>query len=137
VSLTPAQQIHANILEHLMATREWNEVRAAGTIGDVFNSSIVTIGAAENAIDALSAAVVAEINHLHELESGAAELFAQAARAREEAEELERVQQQTAEEIAAQAEQALHALALASRPRAISQAYDSRKPQSAQRNVTT
>src|SRR5919108_221454 len=83
--------------------------------------------AAENALNALSAAVVAEINHLHELESGAtalfvqaqalsdeaeqaegdaaAELFAQAARAREEAEELERVQQQAAEEIAAQAEQ--------------------------------
>src|SRR5215210_6507609 len=29
VSLTPAHQIHANILAHLMATREWHEVRAA------------------------------------------------------------------------------------------------------------
>ncbi len=127
VPLTPAHQVHANVLEHLMATREWNEVRAAGTIGDVFNSAVATIGAAENAIGALSAAVVAEINHLHELESGAAELFAQAqalaneaeqaegdaaaelfaqaARARAEAEELERAQQQAAEEIAAQAEQ--------------------------------
>src|SRR3954462_11994940 len=37
VPLTPAHQLHANILEHLMATREGNEVRAAGTIGDVFN----------------------------------------------------------------------------------------------------
>jgi uncharacterized protein with von Willebrand factor type A (vWA) domain len=127
VPLTPAHQIHTNILEHLIATREWNEVRAAGTIGDVFNSAVATIGAAENALNALSAAVVAEINHLHELESGAAELFAQAAaltheaeqaegdaaadlfaqaaRARAEAEELERAQQQAAEEITAQAEQ--------------------------------
>jgi hypothetical protein len=40
VPLTPAHQIHTNILEHLMATREWNEVRAAGTIGDVFNSGL-------------------------------------------------------------------------------------------------
>src|SRR6266511_5186055 len=37
VPLTPAHQLHANILEHLIATREWHEVRAAGTIGDVFN----------------------------------------------------------------------------------------------------
>src|SRR5919198_3719297 len=124
VPLTPAHQIHANILEHLMATREWNEVRAAGTIGDVFNSAVATIGAAETALNALSAAVVAEINHLHELESGAhelfaqtqaladeaeqaqgdaaAELFAQAARARAEAEETLRAQPQAAEEIAAQ-----------------------------------
>ncbi|HEX9440487.1 MAG TPA: hypothetical protein VF909_12440, partial [Roseiflexaceae bacterium] len=124
VPLTPAHQLHANILEHLMATREWHEVRAAGTIGDVFNSAVATIGAAESALNALSAAVVAAINHLHELESGAsdlfaqaqaladeteqaegdagAELFAQAARA--EAEELERAQQQAAEAIAAQAE---------------------------------
>jgi chromosome partitioning protein len=102
-------------------------VRAAGTIGDVFNSAVATIGAAESALGALSAAVVAEINHLHELHSGAAdlfaqaqaladeaeqaegdagaELFAQAARARTEAEELERAQQKAAEEIAAQAEQ--------------------------------
>src|SRR5215212_3017442 len=127
VPLTPAHQLHANILEHLMATREWNEVRAAGTGGDVFNSAVATIGAAENALSALSAAVVAEINHLHELESGAsdlfaqaqaladeaeqaegdagAELFAQAARARAEAEELEHAEQKATAELAAQAEQ--------------------------------
>jgi hypothetical protein len=127
VPLTPAHQLNANILEHLMATREWREVRAAGTIGDTFNSSIATIGAAESALGALSPAAVVQINHLHEPESGAAELFAQAAaladeaeqaegdaaaelfaqaaRARAEAEELERAQQQAAEEIATQAEQ--------------------------------
>jgi hypothetical protein len=75
----------------------------------------------------LSAAIVAEINHLHELESGAtdlfaqaqaladeaeqaegdaaADLFAQAASARVEAAELERVQQHAADAITAQAEQ--------------------------------
>ncbi len=127
VPLTPAHQLHANILEHLMATREWQEVRAAGTVGDVFNSAVATIGAAESALGALSAAVVAEINHLHELESGAAdlfaqaqaladeaeqaegdagaELFAQAARARAEAEELLRAQEQAAEKLESQVEQ--------------------------------
>jgi hypothetical protein len=40
VPLTPSHQLHANILEHLMATREWQEVRAAGTVGDVFNRRI-------------------------------------------------------------------------------------------------
>jgi hypothetical protein len=40
VPLTPAHQIHSNILEHLIATREWQEVRAAGTVGDVFNSAV-------------------------------------------------------------------------------------------------
>jgi uncharacterized protein with von Willebrand factor type A (vWA) domain len=127
VSLTPAHELHANILEHLMATREWQEVRAAGTIGDVFNSAVATIGAAESALGTLSAAIVAEINHLHELESGAAdlfaqaqaladeaeqaegdagaELFAQAARARAEAKELERAEEKAAADLAAQAEQ--------------------------------
>jgi hypothetical protein len=126
VPLTPAHQLHANILDHLIATREWQEVRAAGTIGDIFNSAVATIGAAESALGALSAAVVAEINHLHELESGAADLFAQAqaladeaeqaegdagaalfaqaARARAEAEELERAEQKAAAELAPQAE---------------------------------
>jgi hypothetical protein len=126
VPLTPAHQLHANILEHLMATREWQEVRAAGTVGDVFNSAVATIGAAESALGALSA-VVAEINHLHELESGAAdlfaqaqiladeaeqaegdagaELFAQAARARAEAAETVRAEEKAAAELAAQAEQ--------------------------------
>src|SRR6266545_7866931 len=78
VPLTPAHQLHANILEHLMATREWHEVRAAGTIGDVFHSAVATIGAAESALNALSAAIVAKINHLHKLKSGASDLFAQA-----------------------------------------------------------
>ncbi len=127
VPLTPAHQLHANILEHLMATREWHAVRAAGTIGDVFNSAVATIGAGESALGALSAAVVAAINHLDELESGAsdlfaqaqaladeaeqaegdagAELFAQATRARTEAAELERAEEQAAAELAAQAEQ--------------------------------
>src|SRR6266545_2772233 len=89
VPLTPAHQLHANILEHLIATREWHEVRAAGTIGDVFNSAVATIGAAESALGALSAAVVAEVNHLHELESGAADLFAQAQALADEAEQVE------------------------------------------------
>ncbi len=127
VPLTPAHQIHANILEHLMATREWHTVRAAGTISDVFNSAVATIGAAEQAISALSAAVVADINHLHELESGArdlfaqaqaladeakqaegdaaADLFAQAAQARAEAEVIARAEEHAAAAITAQAEQ--------------------------------
>jgi hypothetical protein len=89
VPLTPSHQLHANILEHLMATREWQEVRAAGTIGNVFNSAVATIGAAQSALGALSVAVVAEINHLHELESGAAVLFAQAQALADEAEQTE------------------------------------------------
>ena len=76
VPLTPAHQLHANILEQLMATREWHAVRAA-----------------ESALGALSAAVVAEINHLREL-------FAQAAKARAEAEELARAEEQAAAELA-------------------------------------
>ena len=74
--LTPAYQLHANILEQLMATREWHAVRAA-----------------ESALGALSAAVVAEINHLREL-------FAQAAKARAEAEELAHAEEQAAAELA-------------------------------------
>src|SRR6185295_10936026 len=58
-----------------MATVEWEQVRQAGTVGDLMNSAMATIGVASKALAALDKTTVAQINRLHELETGAAGLF--------------------------------------------------------------
>ena len=54
-------------------------MRAAGTVGDVLLSALATIGVADRALAALDQATVERINHLHDLESGANDLFLRAA----------------------------------------------------------
>src|SRR6185295_13282073 len=75
VPMTPAYQINRQILEQIMATVEWEQVRQAGTVGDLMNSAMATIGVASKALAALDKTTVAQINRLHELETGAAGLF--------------------------------------------------------------
>ena len=76
--LTQAYALNREMVEQILATVEWKQVREAGTVGDILASALATIGVAAKAIAALDDATVARINHLHEMESGAAALFAQA-----------------------------------------------------------
>lgn len=78
IPVTPAHQVNAEIIQQMMSTVEWSTVREAGTIGDVLASAMATMGVASKAIQALDAATIDRINRLHELESGAVALFAQA-----------------------------------------------------------
>lgn len=78
VPLSSAYEINRQIVEQIMGTVEWDEVRRAGTLGDPLTSTMATIGVAQQALAALDDATVQRINHLHELETGAAQLFAQA-----------------------------------------------------------
>ncbi len=78
VALNQAYTVNQQIVQQIMSTTEWRQVREAGTVGDVLNSAMATIGVAEKALAALDQATVQHINHLHELESGAHELFRRA-----------------------------------------------------------
>ena len=89
VSLTPAHGINRQIVEQILGTTEWRQTRASGTPGDPIASAMATLGVAYSAIQALDAATVADVNRLHELESGAAALFAQATALTDLAEQAE------------------------------------------------
>ncbi|MDP9315830.1 MAG: hypothetical protein M3R24_34055, partial [Chloroflexota bacterium] len=78
VPLNQAYGVNQQIVQQILGTTEWRQVREAGTVGDVLNSAMATIGVAEKALAALDQATVQHINHLHELESGAHELFRRA-----------------------------------------------------------
>ena len=89
VPLTPAYAINRQMVEQILATTEWRQTRASGTPGDPIASAMATLGVAYSAIQALDAATIADANRLHELESGAAALFAQATALTDLAEQAE------------------------------------------------
>lgn len=89
-----AYEPNREVIEQMMLTTEWRELRAAGTIDDTFNSGLATFSLAKNALDALDKGTVEQINNLHELESGSARLF-------DEAEALELMADQTSGDRAA------------------------------------
>ncbi len=78
VPLQQAYSVNQQIVQQIMGTTEWRQVREAGTIGDVLTSAMATIGVAEKALAALDQATIQHINHVHELESGTHELFRRA-----------------------------------------------------------
>lgn len=78
VPLTAAYQINETIITQIMGTVEWEQVRRAGTVGDLLNSALATLGVASKALNALDQTTHDRVNHLHELETGTADLFAQA-----------------------------------------------------------
>ena len=73
--LTPAHGLNQQLVEQVMATVEWQQVRAAGTASDVVAASMATIGLAERTLAALPEALVQQVNELAELESGAQALW--------------------------------------------------------------
>jgi uncharacterized protein with von Willebrand factor type A (vWA) domain len=79
VPLTAAYAVNRQVVEQVLSTIEWQQVRDAGTVGDLLTSAMATMTVVRRALDALDAETVARVNRLHELESGAAELFANAA----------------------------------------------------------
>jgi uncharacterized protein with von Willebrand factor type A (vWA) domain len=76
--LKHAYEINKQILEQVMNTIEWKQVREAGTADDLMMSSIATMSVAENAITALDQSTIEKINDLNGLESQMAQLFSQA-----------------------------------------------------------
>ena len=56
VPLTPAYAINGEMLTQILSTMEWHDIRAAGTVGDVFASALATLGVTQRALEALDAA---------------------------------------------------------------------------------
>jgi uncharacterized protein with von Willebrand factor type A (vWA) domain len=79
VPLTPAYEVNRQVVEQVLTTIEWQQVRDVVTVGDLLTSAMATMTVVRRALAALDAETVARVNRLHELESGAAELFANAA----------------------------------------------------------
>lgn len=76
--LKPAFEVNRQVVEQVMRTIEYRQVREAGTAGDLIMSSMATMAVAEKAIDALGAETLEKINHLSDLEAEMSKLFAQA-----------------------------------------------------------
>ena len=87
--LTAAHNLHREWVEQVMGTTEWAQVRAAGTVGDALNATLATMGVAEKMITALGEETLGQINRLHEVESGAADLFSRAEALEDLAEQAE------------------------------------------------
>lgn len=103
--LSPAHEINQQIVEQVLATREWNELHASGTINDPLNSALATIGVSQRTIAALGAETIKALNQLSALTGEVEQLFAQAEVLKELAALAPDIRR--AETLATQAEQAI------------------------------
>src|SRR5215510_882411 len=78
LALKPAFAVNRRILEEIMSTAEWRQLREAGSINDPMISAIATIGACERAIEALDPNSRSQINRLAAADVAAEKLFGQA-----------------------------------------------------------
>src|SRR5262245_26110745 len=76
--LSPAHEINREILEQILSTTEWREMRESGTVGDPLSSAMATIGCAASAVAALDKETIRYLNQLHELAGEVEQLFARA-----------------------------------------------------------
>src|SRR5215813_5152179 len=76
--LTPAHEINREIVEQILSTTEWREMRESGTVGDPLSSAMATIGCAASAVAALDKETIRYLNQLHELTREVEQLFARA-----------------------------------------------------------
>ena len=76
--LSPAHEINREIVEQILSTTEWREMRESGTVGDPLSSAMATIGCAASAVAALDKETIRYLNQLHELTGEVEQLFARA-----------------------------------------------------------
>src|SRR5215475_9658973 len=76
--LSPAHEINREIIEQILSTTEWREMRESGTVGDQLSSAMATIGCAASAVAALDKETIRYLNQLHELTGEVEQLFARA-----------------------------------------------------------
>jgi uncharacterized protein with von Willebrand factor type A (vWA) domain len=76
--LSTAYELNRQIVEQILSTTEWREMRESGTVGDPLSSAMATIGCSTSAIAALDQETIRHINQLHELAGEIEQLFARA-----------------------------------------------------------
>jgi uncharacterized protein with von Willebrand factor type A (vWA) domain len=74
--LSPAHEINREIVEQILSTTEWREMRESGTVGDPLSSAMATIGCAASAVAVLDKETIRYLNQLHELSGEVERLFA-------------------------------------------------------------
>lgn len=79
VPLTPAYNYNRMIVEQVLTTSDYHSLYAAGTADDPLTSAMATLGVVKGALGALDAATIDAMNRLAEHESGANQLFDEAA----------------------------------------------------------
>lgn len=89
VPLTGAHLLNRQVMEQVLGTLEWQQVRAAGTASDLVASTMATVGLAKTVLDTLPDSLVEQVNALSELESGAQELWDRAEALEELAEQAQ------------------------------------------------
>lgn len=77
-ALNPAYELNQQIVEQVLATSEWQELRASGTVGDALNSALATLGVGVKTIAALGEETIRQANLLNELSVEVEQLYAQA-----------------------------------------------------------
>lgn len=100
--LLPSATVNRTILEQIMQTAEWQNVRNAGTVGDQLYSAIATSTVARSVLSSLDKEILKRLQDLHDAETEAAQLFAKA----ETLEELAQQRPERAKELYAQAQEA-------------------------------
>lgn len=70
--------INRGIISEMMNTTEWESVRNAGTIGDQLYAGMTTATVAKSILTSLDQKIIQRLKQLHEAESEAARLFAEA-----------------------------------------------------------
>lgn len=76
--LTTAHLLNQAIMQQMMSTSEWQQIRAMGTANDLVSSTIATIGVIQRAIENLDDKLRREINRVSRAEEKMQELFSQA-----------------------------------------------------------
>src|SRR5579883_1501274 len=76
--LAPSATVNRTIIEEMMATSQWESVRAAGTVGDQLYSAIATATVAKSVLSSLDQKLMERLKQLHEAEQEAERLFEQA-----------------------------------------------------------
>ncbi|MBV9706206.1 MAG: hypothetical protein JO125_02205, partial [Chloroflexi bacterium] len=76
--LAPTAAINRSIVEQMMTTTEWNNLRNAGTVGDQLYSAMATATVGKAMLNALGEEIVRRLQELYEAEQEAARLFDQA-----------------------------------------------------------
>lgn len=124
--LPPSATINRSIIEQMKSTTQWDQVRGAGTVGDLFYSAVAAATIARGVLSAVDQATRKRLRELHDAEKAANALYQdaesydeaasakpdrssefaqQAQEARQQAQEKEEQVEQVAEVLEAQTEQ--------------------------------
>ena len=73
--LVPTATVNRSVIEQMMSTQEWSNLRNAGTVGDQLYSAMATATVGKAMLNALGYEIIQRLQELHEAEEEASRLF--------------------------------------------------------------